>query len=335
MADATEGHERPVTPEERLALAHDLEASNRSADAVLVYYRAIIESQREGRWLSAASTPPALLGAVRHAMRTVKAGRRRAFEDALAPVRARHGGTALARFDACLENLTGEKRATVADPRQRPTILYFPGLPASPWFGREQFPWFAVLEAATAAIRDELEAVMPRAERSERVFTDDEAERRGLAGAQGAPSWNGFYFWRHGEPREDNLTLCPRTAAVLAELPLCRIREHAPEVMFSVLAPGTHILPHRGVTNTRVVCHLPLVVPSDCSLVVDGKRHEWREGEAIAFDDTYEHEAWNRGTRLRVVLIIDVWHPGLSAAERDAIATLAGAMGDFNKAAGL
>lgn len=335
MAEVIEGHERAVTPEERLALARRLEASNRSADALLAYYRAIIESQRQGRWLSAASTPPALLGAVRHAMQVVKTGRRRAFEDALAPVRARHGGAALARFDACLENLTGERRAAVDDPRQRPTILYFPGLPASPWFSREQFPWFAELEAATADIRTELDAVMPRAQQGERVFTDDEAERRGLAGAQGAPSWHGFYFWRHGEPREDNLALCPRTAAILAGLPLCRIREHAPEVMFSVLAPGTHILPHRGVTNTRIVCHLPLVVPGDCALVVGGERHAWREGEAVAFDDTFEHEAWNRGTRTRVVLIIDVWHPGLTEVERDAVAVLVGAMGDFNKAAGL
>lgn len=335
MSEAIEGGERSLTPEERLVHARHLEDSNRSADALLAYYRAIIESQRDGRWLSAASTPPALLGDVRHAMRAVKAGRRRVFEDAMTPVRARHGGGALARFDTCLERLTGEKPAAFADPRQRPTILYFPGLPASPWFGRERFPWFSELEAATDAIREELLAVMPRAEQAERVFGSDEAERRGLAGAQGAPSWNGFYFHRHGEPREDNLALCPRTAAALAALPLCRIREHAPEAMFSVLTPGTHILPHRGVTNTRIVCHLPLVVPEDCALVVGGERHDWREGEAIAFDDTYEHEAWNRGTRTRVVLIIDVWHPGLSAAERDAVAVLVGAMGDFNKAAGI
>jgi len=335
MAEAIEGHERAVTPEERLSLARRLEDSNRSADAVLAYYRAIIESQRQGRWLSAASTPPALLAAVRHAMQAVKAGRRRVFEEALAPVRARHGGDALARFDTCLVNLTGERRAAFADPRQKPTILWFPGLEPGPWFRRTELPWFGDLERETAAIRKELLAVMQRTERSERVFGSDEDERRGLAGAQGEPSWNGFYFYRHGEPRADNLALCPRTAAVLDALPLCRIREHAPEAMFSVLTPGTHILPHRGVTNTRIVCHLPLVVPEDCALVVGGERHVWREGEAIAFDDTFEHEAWNRGTRTRVVLIIDVWHPGLSAAERDAVAVLVGAMGDFNKAAGI
>jgi aspartate beta-hydroxylase len=105
--------------------------------------------------------------------------------------------------------------------------------------------------------------------------------------------------------------------------------------MFSVLTPGTHILPHRGVTNTRIVCHLPLVVPGDCALVVGGERHVWRVGEAVAFDDTYEHEAWNRGSSTRVVLIIDVWNPHLTAPEREAVTALVEAIGDFNRAAGI
>lgn len=335
MAEAAPGRERRPTAEESLELARALESRQDADGALLAYYRAIIESQRQRRWLGRDSTPPALVEPVRHAMRYVKAGRRRVFEAALAPVRAARGGEALARFDECLALQTGERSGAPPDPRQRPSILYFPGLPASPWFGRELFPWFEALERATAEVREELGAVMPRAAQAERVFDSDEAERRGLAGAQGDPSWNGFYFFRHGEARAENLLACPRTAAVLDVLPLCRIREHAPEAMFSVLTPGTHILPHRGVTNTRVVCHLPLVIPEDCAITVGGERREWREGEAVAFDDTYEHEAWNRGTRTRVVLIIDVWNPHLTAAERDAVAVLVGAMGDFNKAAGI
>lgn len=176
---------------------------------------------------------------------------------------------------------------------------------------------------------------MPRPERSERVFASDEAERRGLAGGQDAPTWSGFYFYRHGKRRDANHASCPRTSAALAALPLVRIRGNAPEIMFSVLTPGTHVLPHRGVTNTRVVCHLPLVVPEGCALVVGGERHEWREGEAVVFDDSYEHEAWNRGSETRVVLIADVWNPHLTAAEREAVSVLAGAMTAFNEAAGI
>lgn len=335
MAEAVPGCERRPTPEESLESAQALEARHDDDGALLAYYRAIIDSQRRGRWLGRDTTPPALLEPVRHAMRYVKAGRRRVFEGALSGVRSAHAAGALARFDDCLALQTGERSGAPPDPRQRPKILWFPGLPAAPWFSRDLFPWFDALERATAEIREELLAVMPRAEQAERVFDSEPAERRGLAGTQGAPSWNGIYFFRHGEARGDARTLCPRTAAALDGLPLCRIREHAPEVMFSVLSPGSHILPHRGVTNTRVVCHLPLVVPGDCAITVGGERREWREGEAFAFDDTYEHEAWNRSARTRVVLIIDVWNPHLTAAERDAVAVLVGAMGDFNKAAGI
>ena len=338
MADAVEGSERPLTPEARLVRAQALEARQDHGAALLAYYRAIIEAQRAGRWLDAGSTTPELLGRVTYALRYVKAGRRRVFDAALAAVYDRHGREALARFDVCLAIQIGERRAEFADPRQRPSMLYFPGLPAVPWHSRSGFPWFESLERETAAIRDELLAVMPRADHSERVFGTDEAEQRGLAGGAGgagAPSWNGFYFWRHGERRDANHALCLRTSEALEALPLVRIRGNAPEVMFSVLTPGTHILPHRGVTNTRVVCHLPLVVPDDCALVVGGEPRAWREGEAVAFDDTYEHEAWNRGSGTRVVLIIDVWNPHLTAAERDAVAALAEVMGDFNKAAGI
>jgi aspartate beta-hydroxylase len=272
---------------------------------------------------------------VTHAMRFVKAGRRHFFVHALEPVLARHGRAALARFEHCLAIQVGERAVTPPDPRQNPSILYFPGLPSTPYFDRSHFPWIAELERHTAAIRQELLGVMPRAEGSERVFANDAAEQLGLAGERGAPSWNGFYFWRHGERREVNHAQCPRTSALLETLPLVRIEGQAPEVMFSVLEPGSHILPHRGVTNTRVVCHLPLVVSGDCALVVGGERHEWREGRAVAFDDTFEHEAWNRGERTRVVLIVDVWNPFLTTAEREAIAVLAAAIRDFNEAAGI
>lgn len=335
MADAVEDGERALTPEARLELAGDLESRAQHEAALLAYYRAIIEAQRQGRWLDARTTAPALADRVRHAMRTVKAGRRRSFEAALVPVYERHGREALRRFEACLAIQAGECAARFEDPRQRPSILYFPGLAAAPWFPRSAMPWFGDLERAAGAIREELLGLLPRAGGSERVFANEDAERQGLAGERGPAAWNGYYFFRHGERRDANHAACPRTSEALEALPLVRIREHAPEVMFSVLAPGTHILPHRGVTNTRVVCHLPLVVPPGCALVVGGERHEWREGEAVAFDDTYEHEAWNRGERTRVVLIIDVWNPYLTAAERDAVAVLVGALGDFNKAAGL
>ena len=84
---------------------------------------------------------------------------------------------------------------------------------------------------------------------------------------------------------------------------------------------------HVGVDNTRLVCHLPLVVPPGCWFRVGAETREWREGEAFAFDDTIEHEAMNPTDVLRIVLIFDVWHPGLAEAERAAVAATIAAAG--------
>ena len=97
--------------------------------------------------------------------------------------------------------------------------------------------------------------------------------------------------------------------------------------MFSLLAPHTHIPAHTGVANTRLVCHLPLIVPPGCRFRVGESVREWREGEAFVFDDTIEHEAWNDSDKLRVVLILDLWPPALGEAERAAVSAVIAAAG--------
>jgi aspartyl/asparaginyl beta-hydroxylase (cupin superfamily) len=82
-----------------------------------------------------------------------------------------------------------------------------------------------------------------------------------------------------------------------------------------------------GISNTRLVCHLPLVVPQGCWFRVGAETRFWKRGEAFVFDDTIEHEALNPSDQLRVVFIFDVWHPDLSPTERDAVAALIGSQG--------
>ena len=68
--------------------------------------------------------------------------------------------------------------------------------------------------------------------------------------------------------------------------------------------------------------HLPLIVPEDCSFRVGGETRNWVPGEAFAFDDTIEHEAWNRSNRDRAILIIVAWNPYLSDDVRGMIGRL-------------
>lgn len=316
----------------RLAYATALESVGRADEALLQYARCLKDAQREGRWIDAATTPAPLRPRVEHAVRTFRAGRRHLYARLIEPLRVRFGAEALQRFDKCLRIYLREDAPDRPDPRQQPSFLFFPDLPTAPYIDRAALPWVPQFEAQADAIRAELLTVVESAEGRERVFADPELERRNLRGSTRTPAWNGYYFWRHGERREDNCTRCPATAAVLEAVPLARVRGHAPEVLFSVFTPGTHLLPHRGVTNTRIVVHLPLIVPADCALNVGGELHVWREGQVVAFDDTYEHEAWNRSDAVRIVLILDVWNPYLTDVERLAVADLVGAIGDLRAA---
>lgn len=45
-------------------------------------------------------------------------------------------------------------------------------------------------------------------------------------------------------------------------------------------------------------------------------RRSWKEGKVLIFDDSFEHEVWHNGTNVRLVLIVDVWHPDLTEEER-------------------
>ncbi len=322
----------PALSVARLYYANLLEHTGAADRALLQRARALQDAQARGQWLNRSTTPDALRAVVEHAVRTVRAGRKAALTRLLEPLIASHGRAALARVERALRLYLKEEAPVYSDPRQQPTFLFFPDLPPAAYPDRSMFPWIAALEAQTPAVLEELRQLLPSSTGRERVFTSEELERANLRGGDVPPTWNGYYFYRHGKAREDNCASCPATARALAQLPLMHVRDHGPEVLFSVFTPGTHLLPHRGVTNTRLVGHLPLIVPENCALTVGGEVHVWQPGRVVVFDDSYEHEAWNRSSEIRVVLIFDVWHPQLTAAERAAVGDLVAAMGDMREA---
>jgi aspartyl/asparaginyl beta-hydroxylase (cupin superfamily) len=140
-------------------------------------------------------------------------------------------------------------------------------------------------------------------------------------------NWTAIHLLQNGSRVEANARHCPRTLEMIAKLPQPNVPGASPNAMFSLLAPKTRIPPHTGVANTRLVCHLPLIVPANCGFRVGATTREWSIGEAFVFDDTIEHEAWNDSDELRVVLILDLWPPALSPAERNAVARVIAAAG--------
>jgi aspartyl/asparaginyl beta-hydroxylase (cupin superfamily) len=210
-----------------------------------------------------------------------------------------------------------------------PHGYHYPGLREQEYHERALFPWLERLEAATEIIAQEFQALM-RAERREMVpyvqYAAHEPVRQWKALNHNA-DWSALHLLQHGKPVPANAQYCPQTLALLQSIPQPHIAGASPNAMFSLLAPHTVIPPHTGITNTRLVCHLPLIIPDGCWFRVGAQTRPWQRGTAWVFDDTIEHEAANASDTLRVILIIDVWHPDLSAGEREAVAAFIQAHG--------
>src|SRR5882762_10878167 len=154
----------------RLYLARALELAGQPQQAIVAYARALQDAQKDGRWLSQATTPPAFQPIIEHAVRQVRVGRRAAIEELLRPVVAEFGRTSMARLDRSLRIYLNEETPAVSDPRQRPTFLHFPDIPANPYLDPKLFPWIDSLEAKTSEIREELLSLLPTAAGREPVF---------------------------------------------------------------------------------------------------------------------------------------------------------------------
>jgi len=206
----------------------------------------------------------------------------------------------------------------------QPTHFHFPGLSEREFHPRGLFPWLEELEGATEMLSAELEVVMTaqRAELVPYIQYDDHMPLDQWRTLNRNPDWTAIHLWRNGTMIDANAGHCPGTMKLLERFPQPKTLGSGPNAMFSLLAPKTSIPPHVGVTNTRLVCHLPLIVPEGCWFRVGAETRQWKVANAFVFDDTIEHEAANPTDELRVVFIFDVWHPDLTAVEREAVAAL-------------
>jgi aspartate beta-hydroxylase len=261
---------------------------------------------------------PALEMMLEHAREAVarqSAGVAAAVDAGLAEARDAVGPAERRRFDACLDHAFGRRQIYT----NQCAGMHFPFLPAEEFFQREQFPWFDEIEAQTDMIRGELEALLADNGATIRPY---------VAMAPGTPAnkwspldhsldWGALHLWKDGRRDDVVCARVPRTAAAVEALPLSDLPGRTPTVFFSLLQPGTHLPAHTGVSNVRTIIHLPLIVPNGCSFRVGGDTREWQVGRAWAFDDTIEHEAWNRSNEVRAILIFDVWNPYITEVERE------------------
>jgi aspartyl/asparaginyl beta-hydroxylase (cupin superfamily) len=260
--------------------------------------------------------PPirAQLDEAREVVRLDEAGRLQIYGDAVERVSRDFPGADLSRANAYAEQRAGRRKIYT----QQPTAGHFPYLPAFEFFDRKLFPWLEQIERQTAAIREELLSVWDEADPNFKPYVrfDAGAPVNQWAELNHSARWSAWFLWENGVRNDETCARCPATAAAAEALPLLDIPGKGPTVMFSVLKPKTRIPPHTGSTNARTTVHLPLIVPEGCGFRVGSQTRKWVEGDAWAFDDTIEHEAWNDSDQPRTILIVDAWNPLLTEAER-------------------
>jgi len=175
-------------------------------------------------------------------------------------------------------------------------------LPDTPIYDTVAFPWVMDLQADWRLIRSELDQVL--------VYRDHMPSFHEIIKEVGSitsdDSWKTFFLLGAGMDCSENARRCPQTMRLLRGIPA------ASTAFFSILAPGKHIPAHRGAYNGVLRFHLGLLVPEPrerCRIRIGDEIRSWNEGEALIFDDSFNHEVWNDTEGWRVVLFVDFARP--------------------------
>uniref|UniRef100_A0A670Y060 Aspartate beta-hydroxylase n=1 Tax=Pseudonaja textilis TaxID=8673 RepID=A0A670Y060_PSETE len=203
----------------------------------------------------------------------------------------------------------GYQRGHFASVWQR-SLYNVKGLKAQPWWTAKETGYTELiksLEKNWKVIRDEGLAVM---DRSKGLFLPEDENLREKG------DWSQFTLWQQGRKNENACNSVPKSCALLerfSEATGCR----RGQIKYSVMHPGTHVWPHTGPTNCRLRMHLGLVIPKEgCRIRCAQETRFWEEGKILIFDDSFEHEVWQDANTYRLIFIVDVWHPELTAQQR-------------------
>jgi aspartyl/asparaginyl beta-hydroxylase (cupin superfamily) len=255
-------------------------------------------------------------------------GRYTHYLESLLENESKFAGEAGRRARDSVAMMTGKKQAYT----QQPQNYFFPELPNIQFYNSENFSWVAGLEAKTDSIRKELKQAIKSApqEFSAYLKSSEDRPQNDFHGMKGDDSWSAYYLWKEGELVDGAEELCPETVAAMRDIPFPRMEGRAPNILFSLLRPGAKIPPHTGLINTRLICHLPLIVPDGCGFRVGNDVREWKEGKVWLFDDTIEHEAWNNSNEDRYILLFEVWRPELNSVEKELVTKILESVDGYN-----
>jgi aspartate beta-hydroxylase len=104
---------------------------------------------------------------------------------------------------------------------------------------------------------------------------------------------------------------------------------HAIGAVFAAAAGRPHSASQR-TRQIQPVCHLPLIVAPNCAFCAGNGIRVPVEGKAWVFDNTMEHEAWNRSDQARMILLFETWRPELTEEGRGLVTAMFIAIGAYS-----
>lgn len=206
---------------------------------------------------------------------------------------------------------------------QKPTLFHVMDLPANPNWNK-----YDVLMNEQKLLKLNFELISQEFEKVfSRLQSGDTTGWKNNSILQG--HWCIFPFVDQGKIITSNCHSCPGVAEIiLGCLPAMMNDCVFGNAAFSILYPDSHITPHQGPTNLRLRCHLGIKVPNGCWLEVAGQQYKWAVGETLLFDDSFTHSAHftnqphNVHSHPRAILLLDFWHPDVSAQEKECLLEL-------------
>ena len=195
---------------------------------------------------------------------------------------------------------------------------YLPGLSIQPFWDPNDFDWANYLKTKYPEIRKEFLAVNADMQRLQQEGNNIWAGALTEDAASYGEGWKTLVLMNRGIWDQENVNLFPNTAKAVHKSGV-----PATEVFFASMKGPSEIKKHTDFTNFVLTSHLALDIPysgeNKCRLSVGDNTQEWINGNVLVFDTSIMHDAVNESDQMRYILMLRLWHPDLTPAEREAL----------------
>jgi aspartate beta-hydroxylase len=195
---------------------------------------------------------------------------------------------------------------------------YLPGLSIQPFWNSEDFDWAEHIKSKYSQIRKEFLAVNADMQRLQEEGNNVWAGALTEDASSYGKGWKTLGLMDRGRWDPENVNLFPNTAKIVHESGV-----PATEVFFASMKGPSEIKKHTDFTNFVLTSHLALDIPysgeNKCRISVGDETHQWINGNVMVFDTSLIHDAVNESHQMRYILMLRLWHPDLTAIEREAL----------------